>query len=98
MNSPQARHAHRRGAVRPRLGAPGAVAQNQSLVTIAGLLSAGQSQPLNWHIPDGVENGLTQAEITKSVTHRAFYTGWPKAVSAMNVTKRIFDADKEEAR
>ncbi|GAA1246421.1 hypothetical protein GCM10009633_19490 [Janibacter melonis] len=67
-------------------------------MTIAGLLSAGQSQPLNWHIPDGVENGLTQAEITKSVTHRAFYTGWPKAVSAMNVTKRIFDADKEEAR
>lgn len=72
--------------------------RDRSLVTIAGLLAAGNPDQLNWHIPYGVENGLTQAEITESITHLAFYAGWPKAVSAMNVAKRIFDADKEETR
>lgn len=73
-------------------------ARDRSLVTIAGLLAGGNPDQLNWHIPYGVKNGLTQAEITEVITHLAFYAGWPKAVSAMSVAKRCFETQKEESR
>lgn len=65
--------------------------RDRSLATIASLISAGNIEQLNWHIPYGIKNGLTQAEIKEAITQLAFYAGWPKAVSAMNVAKRIFD-------
>ena len=72
--------------------------RDRSLVTIAGLLAGGNIEQLNWHIPYGLNNGLTETEITEVITHLAFYAGWPKAVSAMTVAKRILDAEKEESR
>ena len=65
--------------------------RDRSLATIAGLLAAGNIDQLNWHIPYGIQNGLTETEIREAITHLAFYAGWPKAVSAMNVAKRIFN-------
>jgi 4-carboxymuconolactone decarboxylase len=65
--------------------------RDRSLATIAGLLAAGNIDQLNWHIPYGIQNGLTETEIKEAITHLAFYAGWPKAVSAMNVAKRIFN-------
>jgi 4-carboxymuconolactone decarboxylase len=72
--------------------------RDRSLVTIAGLLAGGNIEQLNWHIPYGVKNGLTEAEITEVITHLAFYAGWPKAVSAMTVAKRILDTEMDESR
>jgi 4-carboxymuconolactone decarboxylase len=72
--------------------------RDRSLVTIAGLIAGGNTDQLNWHIPFGLKNGLTQTEITEAITQLAFYTGWPKAVAAMTVAKRIEDAEKEGAR
>ena len=65
--------------------------RDRSLATIAALLAAGNIDQLNWHIPYGIQNGLTETEIKETITHLAFYAGWPKAVSAMNVAKRIFN-------
>lgn len=64
--------------------------RDRSLVTIAGLIAAGNIDQLNWHIPYGIQNGLTETEIKEAITHLAFYAGWPKAVSAMSIAKRIF--------
>lgn len=72
--------------------------RDRSLVTIAGLLAGGNPDQLNWHIPYGVKNGLTETEIKEVITHLAFYAGWPKAVSAMNVAKRLFDAQEGGSR
>lgn len=68
--------------------------RDRSLVTVAGLLAGGNIDQLNWHIPYGMKNGLTETEIKEAITQLAFYAGWPKAVSAMNVAKRIFDAEQ----
>ncbi|WP_091469439.1 carboxymuconolactone decarboxylase family protein [Paenarthrobacter nitroguajacolicus] len=65
--------------------------RDRSLATIAGLIAAGNIDQLNWHIPCGIQNGLTETEIKETITHLAFYAGWPKAVSAMNVAKSIFN-------
>ena len=72
--------------------------RDRSLVTIAGLLAGGNIEQLNWHIPYGLNNGLTETEITEVITHLAFYAGWPKAVSAMTVAKRILDTEMDESR
>jgi len=64
--------------------------RDRSLTTIAGLLAAGNIDQLNWHIPYGIQNGLTETEIKEAITHLAFYAGWPKAVSAMTIAKRVF--------
>jgi 4-carboxymuconolactone decarboxylase len=65
--------------------------RDRSLATIAGLIAAGNIDQLNWHIPYGIQNGLTETEVKEAITHLAFYAGWPKAVSAMNVAKSIFN-------
>ena len=38
---------------------------------------------------------MTQEELIETITHLAFYTGWPNAVSAIGVAREVF---KEEMR
>lgn len=42
-------------------------------------------------MPLGLRNGLTPAEITAALTQLAFYAGWPKAVSALQIAQNIFN-------
>ncbi len=65
-------------------------ARDRSLITIASLVSAGNIEQLNGHIPLGLANGLTEDEITEAITHVAFYAGWPRAVSALTLAKQLF--------
>ncbi len=39
------------------------------------------------HLRRGLDNGLTPTELIETITHLAFYAGWPKAMSAVQVTK-----------
>jgi 4-carboxymuconolactone decarboxylase len=64
--------------------------RDRSLITIASLVATGNVDQLNWHVPYGLKNGLTQTEITEAITHLAFYAGWPKAVSAITTAKNHF--------
>jgi hypothetical protein len=57
---------------------------------VAGLIAGGNSEQLGWHLPYGITNGLSETELKEVIIHMAFYAGWPKAVSAMNVAKRVF--------
>ena len=66
--------------------------RDRSLITISSLVSAGNIEQLNGHIPMGLANGLTKDEITEAITHVAFYAGWPKAVSALTLAKQIFES------
>lgn len=65
-------------------------ARDRSLVTITSLVSSGNFEQLNAHIPMGLANGLTQEEIVEAITHVAFYAGWPPAVSALTIAQRLF--------
>ena len=63
--------------------------RDRSLVTITSLVSAGNIEQLNAHIPMGLANGLTQEEIIEAITHVAFYAGWPRAVSALTLAQHL---------
>lgn len=35
-------------------------------------------------------NGLSNDEIVETLTHLAFYTGWPNAITAAGVAREVF--------
>ncbi|ANF31589.1 4-carboxymuconolactone decarboxylase [Leifsonia xyli] len=70
---------------------PGLSKRDRSLITVTALLSGGNVDQLRFHLPFAAQNGVTQEELIESITHLAFYAGWPKAMSAMTVAKELFD-------
>ncbi len=45
---------------------------------------------LRSHLTLGRANGLTQEEIAETLTHLAFYAGWPNAVTATGVARDVY--------
>lgn len=70
---------------------PGLSQRDRSFVTITALISAGQAQQLRNHLNRALSNGVTPTEIAGLLAHLAFYSGWPRAMSAASVTKQVFD-------
>jgi len=66
--------------------------RDRSLVTISALIAAGQAEQLPFHLNRGMDNGLTQIQLSEVITHIAFYAGWPRAMSAIPVAKSVFAA------
>ena len=66
--------------------------RDRSLITIAACVTAFRPDQLGTHVRRGLENGLTQEEISEAVTHLAFYAGWPSAVAAAHKIREIFEA------
>lgn len=64
--------------------------RDRSLITVASLLTQGVPQ-LEAHLNIAKQNGVTKDEIIEVITHLSFYAGWPKAWSAFNLAKEIFD-------
>ncbi|MBB3999739.1 carboxymuconolactone decarboxylase family protein [Aureimonas pseudogalii] len=65
--------------------------RDRSLVTMSALIAAGQADQLAFHMDRGMANGLTRPEVAEVITHLAFYTGWPNAMSAVPVAKTVFE-------
>ena len=64
--------------------------RDRSLVTVAALIAGGNAEQLPFHLQRAKENGVTEAELIETITHLAFYSGWPKAMSAITVAKEVF--------
>jgi 4-carboxymuconolactone decarboxylase len=64
--------------------------RDRSLITVASLIAGGNAEQLEFHLGYAKQNGLTEQELIEAITHLAFYAGWPKAMSAMAVAKRVF--------
>ncbi|VTP13831.1 Carboxymuconolactone decarboxylase family protein [Phytobacter ursingii] len=60
------------------------------MVTVAMLIARNQSGELKHYIDIALDTGVTPAEVSEIITHLAFYSGWPNAMSAVSVTKAIF--------
>lgn len=65
-------------------------AHDRSLITVSSLLTQGVPQ-LADHMKIAKKNGVTKDEMVELITHLAFYAGWPKAWSAFNLAKKIYD-------
>jgi 4-carboxymuconolactone decarboxylase len=69
--------------------------RDRSLITVAALVATGKAEQLTFHLDYARQNGVTETELKEAITHLAFYTGWPNAMSAMTVAKRIFATEPE---
>lgn len=63
--------------------------RDRSLITVASLITGGNTEQLRGHLIRAKENGLTETELKEVITHLAFYAGWPKAMSAITVAKQV---------
>jgi 4-carboxymuconolactone decarboxylase len=66
--------------------------RDRSLVTVASLVTGGNTDQLVFHLNYAKQNGVTEQELIEAITHLAFYAGWPKAMSAITVAKNVFRA------
>lgn len=69
---------------------PGLGKRDRSLITVAALIALNRPEQLRSHIRLARENGVTQDEIVETITHLAFYSGWPNAVNAVGVAREVF--------
>ncbi|MDZ7363606.1 MAG: carboxymuconolactone decarboxylase family protein [candidate division KSB1 bacterium] len=64
--------------------------RDRSLVTVAALIAMNRPDQLRSHLVRARENGVTQEELIETITHLAFYAGWPNAVTAVAVAREVF--------
>lgn len=64
--------------------------RDRSLITVAALVAMNRPDQLRSHLLLARQNGVTEEELIETITHLAFYTGWPNAVSAVAVAKDVF--------
>jgi 4-carboxymuconolactone decarboxylase len=65
--------------------------RDRSLITVATLITGGNTEQLRAHLAIAKENGLTETELKEAIIHLAFYAGWPRAMSAVGVAKQVFN-------
>lgn len=64
--------------------------RDRSLVVVTSLITAGNFEQLPNHLRLAQQNGLTETELKEAIVHLAFYAGWPKAMSAIQIAKQVF--------
>ena len=64
--------------------------RDRSLITVAALIANGNTAQLRSHLNLARTNGLSETELAEIMIHLAFYTGWPRAISAILVAKDVF--------
>ena len=70
---------------------PALTPRDRQLCTLAMLTSqGGEETELRAHIPLALEVGLTPDEIVEVFLHAAVYCGFPRAINATQVAKKIF--------
>ena len=73
---------------------PGLSKRDRSLITVAALTALCRPDQLRGHIDRALGNGVTKDEISELITHLAFYSGWPTAMSAAGLAKSVFEEKK----
>ncbi|PZP13534.1 MAG: carboxymuconolactone decarboxylase family protein [Brachybacterium faecium] len=65
--------------------------RDRSLATVSALVMGGNTDQLVSHVRLALDNGVTVEELGEVMTHLAFYAGWPKALSAITVARRVIE-------
>ena len=64
--------------------------RDRSLITVAALIALSRPDQLRFHLNYAIENGVKKDELIEVITHLAFYSGWPNAMSAIMIAKELF--------
>ena len=63
--------------------------RDRSLATVSALVAMNRPDQLRFHLKYAVQNGVKKEELIEVITHLAFYSGWPNAMSAIMVAKEV---------
>lgn len=69
--------------------------RDRSLITVSALVAMYRLEQLPFHLTRALENGVTKAELVETITHLAFYSGWPTAASAIKALNAITESTTE---
>ena len=72
--------------------------RDRSLITCTALVALGKTDQMMTHFPRAIRNGVTQEELIEMITHMAFYSGWPSAVTAVARAKEVFAKSQDAAQ
>jgi alkylhydroperoxidase/carboxymuconolactone decarboxylase family protein YurZ len=73
------------------LPSPQLAPRDRSLITVASVITCGNTEQLRAHLGIAKQNGLTETELKEAIIHLALYAGWPKAMSAITAAKEVFN-------
>lgn len=66
--------------------------KTRCIITVVALMAQGIcDNSMKHHLQNAKNNGVTREEIAASITHAAFYAGWPKAWAVFNLAKEIWN-------
>ena len=63
--------------------------------TCATLVALNRTEQQTGHFQRALNNGVKKEELLELITHLAFYSGWPTAMSAANVAKKVFEGEQK---
>lgn len=66
--------------------------RDRTLVTFAALMTRHETEALDTFAALALDTGVTPAELSETITHLAFYTGWGNAVAATRAVAPLFEA------
>jgi 4-carboxymuconolactone decarboxylase len=69
---------------------PGLSKRDRSMITVSALIAMNRPDQLRSHLMRARDNGVTQEEVVEVITHLAFYSGWPNAVTAVGIAREVF--------
>lgn len=69
---------------------PGLSPRDRSIITVSALIARNQIIEMPFYFNMALDNGVKPQELSEIITHLAFYSGWPNAMSAVIVAKDIF--------
>ncbi len=69
---------------------PGLAPRDRSIVTLAALIARNQTIEMPYYVNFALDNGVKPREISEIITHLAFYSGWPNAMSAVAAANDVF--------
>jgi 4-carboxymuconolactone decarboxylase len=73
--------------------------RDRSLVTVACLIALYRTNELPFHLGKAIENGVTRDEIIETITHLAFYSGWPTASTALGIARHtLFETEQDSTK
>jgi 4-carboxymuconolactone decarboxylase len=69
---------------------PGLSPRDRSVATVAALIARNQAVEMPYYFNLALDNGVKPSELSEIITHLAFYSGFPNAISAASVAKNVF--------
>ncbi len=66
--------------------------RDRSMITVAVGTALYATSEVRYHIGRGLDNGLTQEEVSELITHVTFYSGFPTGVNAARAAAEVFEA------